>query len=130
MSVFIRQPWITTANKVKLLEWKGRLDLSLYASRRSPPLLLDEIVNYRPKHPESDWVAIFKRAYFHSDDGHACKFVRALANGERVCRPYEASDKFKIKGPMWLQIANMGNLNFYNQHDRSFLTVRFSNGLR
>ncbi|KAI9847964.1 MAG: hypothetical protein M1837_001481 [Sclerophora amabilis] len=107
-SSFLKQPWISTANKVKLLEWKGRLDLCLYASRRSPTLLLDEITNYVPKHPQaSDWDAIIERAKVFGDDGHACKFVRALAHAEQVCAPWEHSEKFRIKGKMWLQLGNM-----------------------
>lgn len=108
-SVFLRQPWIDISSKVKLLTWKGRYDLLLYASRRSPPLLLDEITSYSPKHEESDWDAIFARARIFNDDGHTCKMIRALAHGERACAPYETSNSnFKIQGRMWLQLANMG----------------------
>jgi hypothetical protein len=108
-STFLRQEWISTANKVKLLSWKGRLDLCLYASRRSPALLIDEISNYVPRHSPSDWNAVISRAREFDDDGHACKFVRALAHGQRVCAPFEGNNaKFRIRGKMWLQIANMG----------------------
>lgn len=107
-STFLKQPWISTANKVKLLNWKGRHDLCLYAARGSPPLLLDEITGYVPKYPYSGWNDIFERARNFKDDGHACKMVRALAHGERICVSYEDNAKFNVKGEMWLQLANMG----------------------
>lgn len=109
VSTFFRQEWISTANKVKLLNWKGRLDLCLYASRRSPALLIDEMSNYVPRHSPSDWDAVISRARDIDDDGHAYKFVRALAHGQRVCAPFEGNNaKFSIRGKVWLQIANMG----------------------
>ena len=109
-SSFIKQSWISTANKAKLLEYKGRLDLCVYASRGAPQPLLDEITQYVPTQPSSasDWNAIFERVKVYEDDGHACKLVRALAHGERICGPWEKSDKFRIKGDMWLKLGNMG----------------------
>ena len=84
------------------------MDLCSYASRGSPPLLLEEITNYVPKHSPSDWNAVFHRARALKDDGHACKLVRALAHGESVCAPYEGNAGFRIQGKMWLQLGNMG----------------------
>ena len=108
-SAFLKQPWLSTENKVRLLEWKGRLDLALYASRGSPELLLDEITNYEPKRPEMGWEGIFERVDALEDDGHASKLIRALANGEVACKPHEAEggDAFPIKGGMWLQLGHM-----------------------
>ena len=111
-SAFLNQPWISTANKVRLLEWKGRLDLCMYASRRSPKPLLDVITNYQPKEKtpkEGDaWNALFDRVKQHPDDGHAAKLLRALAHGQQVSKPYEENSKFRIKKDMWLQLGNMG----------------------
>jgi len=71
--------------------------------------LLNEIMSYMPKRKEvSDWNAMFDRANSINDDGHACKLVRALAHGERICKSWEDSEKFRIKGAMWLQLGNMG----------------------
>lgn len=36
-------------SKVRLLEWKIRLDLVQYAARACPPLLIDNIASYLPK---------------------------------------------------------------------------------
>ncbi|GMG14408.1 unnamed protein product [Aspergillus oryzae var. brunneus] len=58
------------------------------------------------------WEDIFAYANAHPrDDGHIGKLVRAVANGERVCRPYEAKANdlgLTITGDMWLKIGNMG----------------------
>ena len=106
-SSFLKQPWISEDNKIRLLEWKGRLDLCMYASRRSPKPLLDEITNYKPKQ-KSSLDGILKRVAAVPDDGHAAKLVRALAHGQQVSKPYDASENFKIKSDMWLQLEHMG----------------------
>lgn len=106
---FMKQTWISKESKAKMIEYKGRMDLLQYASRRSPMPLLDEIVHYKPKCKDaSDWNSIIERVNRIDDDGHASKLVRALAHGERFCRPWEKSEKFRIKGGMWLQLGNMG----------------------
>ena len=53
-SAFLAAPWLSTANKARLLEWKGRNDLAMYASRHCPDLLLDEITDYKPKQPTDE----------------------------------------------------------------------------
>ena len=78
----------------------------MYSSPRPPKLLLDEIVNYKSK-KNSSWDEIFSRVKKYHDDGHACKLVRALANGEQFCKKYEGREGFVIKGDMWRQLGNM-----------------------
>ncbi|MCJ1369866.1 hypothetical protein MMC20_001078 [Loxospora ochrophaea] len=107
---FLKQPWISPENKVRLLEWKVRLDLAVYAAQGSPEPLLDLISRYKPKKQPSSgdqWTAIFQRANEVEDDGHANKLVRALAHGEMICKPYEENEKFRITGKMWQQLGNM-----------------------
>lgn len=99
---------MTPEHKARLLRFKGWLDLAMYASRRAPDLLLDEIVNYRPKSPEDSWDGIFKRVIEHEDDGHASKLVRALKHGEEICKPYNDDPRFRIKEEMWLKLGHMG----------------------
>ena len=41
----MKQGWLSDANKVRLLEWKVRMDLAMYASRKCPDIHLDEIRN-------------------------------------------------------------------------------------
>ncbi|OQV08728.1 hypothetical protein CLAIMM_12954 [Cladophialophora immunda] len=137
LSVFLAQDWITPPMKAKLVEWKGRLDLALYASRRSPELLLEEIADYPPNGGEVlCWDEMYTTSSRFMDDGHTAKFVRALANGENVCAPFENNintsspretnghvngqvngdrangenkddDRWKIKGDMWRRLAMM-----------------------
>ena len=109
-------PWLSPAQKCRLLEWKVRLDLALYLSRRSPELRMEEVKNYVPKMDGGDgsaWEGLYKRINVYEDDGHAAKFVRALANGEKVCGKYEngggpLAEKFRVKGQDWLKMGNMG----------------------
>ncbi|KIY02153.1 uncharacterized protein Z520_02291 [Fonsecaea multimorphosa CBS 102226] len=90
LSAFLAQDWISLPMKAKLVEWKGRLDLALYASRRCPKLLLEEIANYPPTGGSVlGWDEMYRTASRFMDDGHTAKFIRALANGERVCKPFE-----------------------------------------
>lgn len=105
-SSFLKQEWLSTSNKIRLLEWKGRLDLAMYASRKSPRLMMNEITDYSPKQP-SDWEQIFKRVDRHEDDGHAAKFIRALAHGQQACALFEEKESWPVQGNSWLQLAHM-----------------------
>jgi Questin oxidase-like len=105
-SSFLKQDWLSTENKIRLLEWKGRLDLAMYASRKSPKLMMNEIIDYSPKQP-GDWEAVFKRVDRHEDDGHAAKFIRALANGQQASAPFEETEFWPVRGKSWLLLAHM-----------------------
>lgn len=123
-SSFLKAPWMSAANKARLLEWKGRLDLCMYASRRSPKPLLDEMINYRPARPEaSSWNEIYKRICDKEDDGHGSKLIRAVSHGEQVCRPYQDDSRFRIKGEMWQKLGNMGKLTSRNPMSESVLLM-------
>ncbi|KAH6668414.1 hypothetical protein B0J14DRAFT_658327 [Halenospora varia] len=104
----LTQDWLSDEAKVKLLAWKGRFDIVAFGSRGAPKLDLMEIVDYKPKIPGS-WDDVFDRANNFDDDSHLTKLLRALANGRRVCEPWESKfpDRFPIKGTMWLQLAHM-----------------------
>ncbi|KAB8303177.1 hypothetical protein EYC80_004624 [Monilinia laxa] len=107
---FNKQDFLTEAQKVRLLEWKVRLDLAMYASRRSPELLLEEISGYFPKLLEagdSEWSGLFQRLFEFEDDGHAVKLGRAVAHAQLISQDYEGEDWAKIKDFMWLKIGNM-----------------------
>ena len=85
----------------------------MYASRRSPKPLLDEVTYYRPKTTPSSgdidaWEQLFERVKLRKEDGHASKLLRALAHGAEICKPYESNEHFRIKHDMWLQLGNMG----------------------
>ncbi|KAF3045941.1 hypothetical protein E8E12_008299 [Didymella heteroderae] len=98
--------FLTLATRRRLLEWKVRNDIVMYASRHSPPLLLSEITDYEPK-ADSDWDKIISRVNKLEDDGHASKVIRALANGQISCQPYEDKPGFVIKGDAWRKIGHM-----------------------
>lgn len=104
---FLSAPWLSAPNKKRLVEWKVRNDVTLYASRGSPDLLLDEITSYKPKRPQDTWEDIIARVCNLQDDGHAAKLVRALAHGAKICEKFEQKDEFRIKGDMWLQLGHM-----------------------
>ncbi|RAO71615.1 uncharacterized protein BHQ10_007627 [Talaromyces amestolkiae] len=107
-SAILDRPWISTRAKVRLLEWKGRMDLLIYASRHCPPLNLTEITKYPIT---KSWDEIIYAGNTHQgDDGHVVKLIRAIAHGEEITMPLEKQGKskdLKIHGDAWLKAANM-----------------------
>ncbi|KAJ5906668.1 Oxidoreductase ptaJ [Penicillium subrubescens] len=106
-SKLVHLPALSQQTRLRLLEWKGRMDLLMYVSRGCPELLRDDITNYPAK---NDWTTLFARAASHpKDDGHLAKFVRAVAHGENVCKSFESQGQqaMPVSGNMWLQIGNM-----------------------
>ncbi|KAF4630723.1 hypothetical protein G7Y89_g7417 [Cudoniella acicularis] len=109
---FNKLTFLPVEAKVRLLQLKGYLDLAMYPSRRSPPLLLEEISSYVPaklENGEADWPGIFNRLWNFEDDGHAVKLGRAVRNGEIVSKKWEEEGRewVRIKGFMWEKIGNM-----------------------
>ncbi|KAL2793203.1 hypothetical protein BJX66DRAFT_306566 [Aspergillus keveii] len=109
-SKILALPFLPTRTKLRLLEWKGRMDLVIYISRNAPELHLEEITNYPVT---ADWDTIIAQSNRHpGDDGHLSKLVRALRNAEEVCKPYGGQEKERglaIAGDSWLKIGNMVN---------------------
>ena len=110
-TVLIRQDWIKLEDRVRLVEWKARLDLAWYAVSGCAPLDGNAISGY--SNPESDgmgWAELFDAVIKEHDDGHAAKFIRALKNGEDVAREFEQGEweaYFPMKDDMWLKLARM-----------------------
>jgi hypothetical protein len=110
-SVIIRQDWIKLEDKVRLVEWKARLDLAWYAVSGCAPLDGSAISSYSS--PESDgmgWAELFSAVNKEHDDGHAAKFIRALKNGESEASKFENGEwemYFPMRGDMWLRLARM-----------------------
>ncbi|KAL2062642.1 hypothetical protein VTL71DRAFT_5714 [Oculimacula yallundae] len=105
-------PFLSTANKIRLLQWKVYLDLAIYTSRAAASLDLGEISLYTPSKLEAgdaEWPGILRRLSEFADDGHAVKFGRAVANAERLCKPYEKDGDGVgvVNGFMWEKIGNM-----------------------
>nr|POE78415.1 questin oxidase [Quercus suber] len=110
-STLIKQSWIKLEDRIRLVEWKGRLDLAWYAVCGCPVLYPEAIAEYcGAKTNDSQWDDIFSAAVQQHDDGHLVKFLRALKNGESVSKPFENgkwSKHFPMKGDMWLRLARM-----------------------
>lgn len=110
-TVFNKQEWIPLADRVRLAEWKGRLDLAWYAVSGCAALDPTAITEY--SNPESDgldWEDLFSLVIKEHDDGHAAKFIRALKNGQDTAGKYEEgkyAEYFPMKGDMWLKLARM-----------------------
>ncbi|KAJ5085305.1 hypothetical protein N7532_010076 [Penicillium argentinense] len=103
---FMDLPYLSAANKARLLEMKGRMDLLIWASRKMPDPQPGDVLSYPIHH---GWPEVFAKSYLHpTDDGHLAKFVRTVAMAEELCRPHEVSGKkLPVSGDMWLQIGNI-----------------------
>lgn len=110
-STFLKQSWIKPQDKVRMLEWKARTDLAMYASRRAPEILIEEVEKYRPKIMARDgneaWDNAFARVVRKDDDGHSAKFLRAIANGKNACRKFESNEEFRMRGHLWDSLGQM-----------------------
>ncbi|KAI9689254.1 MAG: hypothetical protein M1820_010198 [Bogoriella megaspora] len=111
LTVLVRQDWIDIATKVRLVEWKGRLDMVWYAASGSAKLDAKFINEYKGGPSEAwGWEKLYEAINSLHDDGHVAKFVRAIKNGEDVCKPFEQGGRvaaYPVKGNMWLQVAKM-----------------------
>ncbi|OLN81370.1 Oxidoreductase AflY 3 [Colletotrichum chlorophyti] len=101
---FNSKPWISAENKVRMLEYKIRMDLVQYAARGSPQIRLDEIRSYRPKDKDQGKQLVSKPTdllpRFHNivDDGHTIKVVRALGICHDLSGKYGDKPWIKFKG--------------------------------
>ncbi|KAK3685847.1 hypothetical protein B0T22DRAFT_500606 [Podospora appendiculata] len=104
------QPWIPTATKTRLLEWKIRLDIREYAERGAPPLSLDKIATYEPKLAQSSEtpLEIISRLHTLDEDGHAIKLARAAAICHELSRQYDDRDWMVIRGDdLWMKVHHL-----------------------
>lgn len=109
-SVLIKQQWIKIEDRVRLVEWKGRLDLAWYVVSGSAELYEDAVTGYHDDFSaEMGWKELYAVVNKEHDDGHVVKMIRALKNGQEASRSFEGGypDAFPVKGNMWLKIARM-----------------------
>lgn len=110
-SIINRQDWIKLEDRVRMVEWKGRLDLAWYAVSGCAELYSDAITEYRDDFSAAmGWAELYAAVNKEHDDGHVAKMVRALKNGQEASKPFEAGEfgeSFPVKGDMWLKIARM-----------------------
>lgn len=126
-----KQDWVSTEQKVQLLEWKIRMDIVQYVARGCPKLSVDRIAAYVPKdrdptpaagepappgwsgegeqaHAPADATAdLLPRMHGFVDDGHAIKLWRAVFVGRTVSAPYEDRGWLKVKGRLWDQVGRI-----------------------
>ncbi|KAI1654881.1 hypothetical protein F4813DRAFT_368789 [Daldinia decipiens] len=100
--------WIPIESKVRLLEWKIRLDLVQYAARGCPPFELDNIAAYVPRAGKLTSVDE-QLALMHTreEDGHGIKLFRAVSIGQTLSEKYEDRPWIRIKGDMWTRIGHL-----------------------
>ncbi|KAL2867493.1 questin oxidase family protein [Aspergillus lucknowensis] len=84
---FLRQDWISDADKARLLRFKVWGDIVTYAGCGSPTLYPERITRYVPKRPSQGWGDIAHRASVYGDDGHISKVTRALLHAEGLPDP-------------------------------------------
>ncbi|KAK2057899.1 HypA protein [Colletotrichum caudatum] len=108
------KPWISTENKVRLLEHKIRMDLVQFAARGSPQLRLDQVRSYRPKDKDQGRELVSKPSgllpRFHAipDDGHTIKVARALGICQELSSRYGDRPWVRIRGgDEWLGLSYM-----------------------
>ncbi|KAK8113406.1 hypothetical protein PG984_013932 [Apiospora sp. TS-2023a] len=98
-------------NRARLLTRKVYTDLGWYVVAGSAELDREHLAGYSS--PESDgmsWEDVFAAVTKEHDDGHAAKFIRAVKNGEQVCKQYEGTklvESLPVTGDMWLKLARM-----------------------
>ncbi|KAE8384091.1 hypothetical protein BDV23DRAFT_192077 [Aspergillus alliaceus] len=89
-SVLIKQQWIKIEDRVRLVEWKGRLDLAWYVVSGSAELYEDAVTGYHDDFSaEMGWKELYAAVNKEHDDGHVAKMIRALKNGQEASRSFE-----------------------------------------
>ncbi|OTB14049.1 hypothetical protein K445DRAFT_319583 [Daldinia sp. EC12] len=103
-----KQDWIPIESKVRLIEWKIRLDLLQYAVQACPPLELDNIAAYVPQAgkltPANEQLS---QIHNLDEDGHGIKLFRAFGVGQTLCEKYEDKPWARIKGDLWTKIGHL-----------------------
>ncbi|RMZ78669.1 hypothetical protein DV738_g3766, partial [Chaetothyriales sp. CBS 135597] len=99
----LAQPWLSNAEKARLLEATVRVDAVMYASTGCPRLYANQVVNYTPRRPSDGWTELIHRANVYHDEGHAVKLIRSLYALEQLDLP----PGFPITKQDFFQIAHM-----------------------
>ncbi|PYH94689.1 hypothetical protein BO71DRAFT_352975 [Aspergillus ellipticus CBS 707.79] len=108
LSSICYHPSISTRTRIRLMEWKGRVDLIAWATIKAPTLDRSVLMD----HPHTkDWDGLFQwNLDTCKDDSHYAKALRALAHGQKLCKEQEAkgnAPKCMVSDEMWLKVGNM-----------------------
>lgn len=103
-----KHDWIPLPQKVRLLEWKMRLDLIEYVAQGCPVLDPRSISTYRPRDEKlvSRPKELLPRFFFDGppDDGHTIKVARSLLIAEKVSEGWGEKEWARIRGgDVWLK---------------------------
>lgn len=108
---FNAEPSFSLESKIRLLEYKIRMDLVQYAARSAPALPLEAIVSYTPKEKPGEIKQasdLVSRIHNLHDDGHAIKLARAAGLCQNISKKYEDKDWMRIKGEdLWMKVHHM-----------------------
>ncbi|KAH7056951.1 hypothetical protein B0J12DRAFT_568609 [Macrophomina phaseolina] len=99
--------WLSPAQRTRLLEWKARMDVAVYAARRAPAMNKAEITDYKPKIPGQSWAELCKRGADFPDEGHVCKTIRALAYSAKACGEFEKPVNGEVSEEMWKKATHL-----------------------
>ncbi|RWA04879.1 hypothetical protein EKO27_g10227 [Xylaria grammica] len=103
-----KQDWIPTASKVRLLEWKIRIDLLQHAARGCAPASLEKIASYVPKDNTLTTADLYARIFALHDDGHSPKLIRAIEVAQNASKEYEGKAWVHIKGDdLWTTLYRL-----------------------
>lgn len=105
LPLILESPLIKPAAIQRLVEWKARGDVLMYAHLWCPKLRPEGVRSFTPPAEHQTWDAIFRYVRSVDDDGHLPKLIRALAAGERFCKPYEKEQWCMVKGDQWRNMA-------------------------
>ncbi|KAL1847997.1 hypothetical protein Daus18300_013757 [Diaporthe australafricana] len=105
----LEHPWLTRAEKRRLLEYKIRLDLVQYVERGRPPINIVAIYSYEPKVASNSSVReIDRRLMEFGDDGHGIKQARATAICYELMKDWENASWAILRGDdVWKKIQHM-----------------------
>lgn len=110
---------LTEASKKRLLEYKIRMDIGMYASRRSPDLHLESVRDIKARSPIA-WGPLFRKICKYPDDGHASKLLRAVAAAEQQsCLYRDNKNNIRIEGEDFLDIGQLVMDSIEGQEDES-----------
>lgn len=107
-AVFLKVPWLSHDQKVRLLEWKARANIAIFAALREWRVELrpQDITQY---HPRGNWAQLKEnQLYSKYPESHAPKTFRGLYLGHEICPPFEDQGQGRMTKDMWLKLATLG----------------------